>query len=35
MTPLYTLLLCLPATLVLIACVCGLGRLVVPDDSVH
>jgi len=30
MAPLYTLLLCLPAVLVLIACVCGLAALWSP-----
>jgi hypothetical protein len=30
MTPLYTLLLCLPAVLVLIACICGLAALWSP-----
>ena len=30
MEPLYTLLLCLPAALVLIACVCGLAALWSP-----
>jgi hypothetical protein len=30
MEPLYTLLLCLPAALVLIACVCGLAVLWSP-----
>jgi hypothetical protein len=30
MTPLYTLLLCLPAALVLIACICGLAALWAP-----
>jgi hypothetical protein len=30
MAPLYTLLLCLPAALVLIACVCGLAALWSP-----
>jgi hypothetical protein len=30
MAPLYTLLLCLPAALVLIACVCGLAALWAP-----
>jgi len=30
MTPVYTLLLCLPAALVLIACVCGVAVLWPP-----
>jgi hypothetical protein len=30
MAPLYTLLLCLPAALVLVACVCGLAALWSP-----
>ncbi len=30
MTPVYTLLLCLPAALVLIACVCGVAGLWPP-----
>jgi hypothetical protein len=35
MEPLYTLLLCLPAALVLIACVCGLAALWSPDGPAH
>ena len=33
MAPLYTLLLCLPAVLMLIACVCGLAALWSPTTQ--
>jgi hypothetical protein len=35
MEPLYTLLLCLPAALALIACGCGVALLWAPCDPAH